>query len=143
MKPIEPGCKCVIIKDDYVPENVGKVITVIKRYRKDSFFLCTERDGTKTPVFCHRSCWSIREQIQMFTVGNGNSTQVLAIQDSDLVVLNGLVSEPRLMRIDGDDFDDNPYQEKKPISDVLNALQSSWMSSPETWDEYQRRVQHG
>lgn len=143
MKPIEPGCRCLIIKDDYVPENVGKVVTVIERCRKGTMLSHLGTDRKRTPLFCTEPFWIIGERIRM--LGRRNSSALVEILDVRWGPhsINGMVYETRLIRIDGGDFDDNPYQEKKPISDVLDSLQAHWINSPETWDEYQRRVQHG
>lgn len=146
MKPIEPSCKCLIIKDDYSPENVGKEVTVIRVYDPGTRFFFSFKDGTVGSFRTAGRCWSVSEIIPAVVfVRSGTErapAQIFDINESGRL-LNGLVGEPRLMRIDGEDFDDSPYQEKKPISDVLDSLQAHWINSPETWDEYQRRVQHG
>lgn len=146
MKPIEPGCKCVIVADKYTPENVGKVVTVINRYGQGSFFIFKYPDGITAGGSIDSPAWSVVEQIDMRLIPHGSSPLVVR-RIVDLCgsngKINGLVGEHRLMRIDGGDFDDNPYREKKPVSEVLDSLQAHWINSPEVWDEHQRRAQHG
>ena len=146
MKPIEPGCKCVIVADKYTPENVGKVVTVINRYGQGSFFLFKYPDGITAGGSIDSPAWSVVEQIDMRLIPHGSSPLVVR-RIVDLCgsngKINGLVGEHRLMRIDGGDFDDNPYREKKPVSEVLDSLQAHWINSPEVWDEHQRGAQHG
>ncbi|WP_275276288.1 hypothetical protein [Klebsiella quasipneumoniae] len=146
MKPIEPGCKCVIVADKYTPENVGKVVTVIHRYGQGSFFIFKYPDGITAGGSIDSPAWSVVEQIDMRLIPHGSSPLVVR-RIVDLCgsngKINGLVGEHRLMRIDGGDFDDNPYREKKPVSEVLDSLQAHWINSPEVWDEHQRRAQHG
>lgn len=146
MKPIEPGCKCVIVADKYTPENVGKVVTVIHRYGQGSFFIFKYPDGITAGGSIDSPAWSVVEQIDMRLIPHGSSPLVVR-RIVDLCgsngKINGLVGEHRLMRIDGGDFDDNPYREKKPVSEVLDSLQAHWINSPEVWNEHQRRAQHG
>jgi hypothetical protein len=139
MKPIEPGCKCVIVADKFTPENVGKVVTVINRYGQGSFFIFKYPDGITAGGSIETSAWSVVEQIAMRLIPHGTSPLV-ARRIVDLCgpngKINGLVGEHRLMRIDGDDFYDNPYQEKKPVSDTLTELQTKWLESPQVWDQF-------
>lgn len=146
MKPIEPGCKCLIIKDIYSPENVGKEVTVIRVYDPGTRFFFSFKDGQVGSFITAGRCWSVSEIIPAVvfvrTGGGRIPSQVFDINESGRCI-NGLVGEPRLIRIDGEDFDDNPYREKKPVSEVLDSLQAHWINSPEVWDEHQRRAQHG
>lgn len=139
MKPIEPGCKCVIVADKYTPENVGKVVTVINRYGQGSFFIFKYPNGMTAGGSIDSAAWSVVEQIPMSLIPHGSSPLVVR-RIVDLCgsngKINGLVGEHRLMRIDGDDFDDNPYQEKKPVSDTLTELQTKWLESPQLWDQF-------
>lgn len=146
MKPIEPGCKCIILKDKHLPENVGKVVTVTRRYEPKTAVFFRYDNGKlgrfKTPV----DSWGIVESIPMVVLERAGKP-IPPIPISGLICggvpISALVADYRLMRIDGDDFEDNPYQEKKPISDILNTLQDHWIDFPETWDEYQRRTVRG
>lgn len=146
MKPIIPGCRCIITADKYTPENIGKVVTVIKSYDPGVLFLFRYKDGKLGRFETNSKCWSTVELITTIVFGR-NGSDLTPTPIFDLMTRgenpNGLVGEQRLMRIDGEDFDDNPYKENMPISDILTRLQMSWMDHPETWDEYQRRVTHG
>ncbi|WNY41120.1 hypothetical protein [Klebsiella phage YC1] len=139
MKPIEPGCKCLIIKDDYYPENVGKEVTAIRVYDPGTRFFFSLKDGTMGGFITAGRCWSVSETIPAVVFlrsGTGfERSQIFDINESGCLV-NGLVGERRLMRIDGEDFDDNPYQEKKPVSDTLTELQTKWLESPQVWDQF-------
>lgn len=139
MKPIEPGCKCLIIKDNYSPENVGKEVTVIRVYDPGTRFFFSFKDGTVDSFITTARCWSVSEIIPAVVLTRAGAkrvpSQIFHINESGHH-LNGLVGEHRLMRIDGGDFDDNPYQEKKPVSDVLTELQTKWLESPQSWGQF-------
>lgn len=146
MKPIIPGCRCIITADKHTPENIGKVVTVIKRYDPGTFFFFRYKDGKLGRFVINLVCWSTVEVVPAVVLGRDDLAGT-TIPIFDMMTrgenLKGLVAEHRLMRIDGEDFDDNPYKENMPISDILARLQMDWMDHPETWDEYQRRVTHG
>ncbi len=139
MKPIEPGCKCLIIKDNYSPENVGKEVTVIRVYDPGTRFFFSFKDGTMGSFITAARCWSVSEIIPAVVFvrsGTGRApSQIFDINESGRH-LNGLVGEHRLIRIDGEDFSDNPYQEKKPVSDILTELQTKWLESPQAWGQF-------
>lgn len=139
MKPIEPGCKCIIVADKFTPENVGKEVTAIRVYDSGTRFFFSLKDGTMGSFITAGRCWSVSETIPavvfLRSVTGVERSQIFHINESGCH-LNGLVGERRLMRIDGDGFDDNPYQEKKPVSDVLTELQTKWLESPQAWGQF-------
>ncbi len=112
MKPIEPGCRCIITADKYTPSNIGNVV-VAKYFVPANQPVSAIIEGTVNGAEIGPCGWIVEGDI--YSVAIGPLGRIIAV-DGFIHPTYGrvktIVGEYRLMRIDGDEFDDNPYNEK-------------------------------